>query len=284
MRNLLILLGMLAGLVSTSSAQLSVGIGIAVPGISIGVEVPDYPRMLRVPGHPAYYAADLNLNLFFHDGFWWLYQHGNWYRSTWYDGPWTLIAPDAVPVFVLQVPLRYYRLPPLHFGGGLPDAPPRWAEHWGGAWASRRDGWERRDLWPMPPLAPLPSYQRRFGGERYPADEPQREMHERHYRYSPRERDEGASARPPAMPIPHGSGAAHPRPPGPSSPHSAPPRTPAPHGTPVAPGAPMAPPTGVPPRGSHSPLPSAGPREPRSGESRGHDRGTGDSRGGDRSR
>jgi hypothetical protein len=51
MRNLFIVLSMLLFPVSAAHAEVSVGIGISVPGVSIGINMPAYPRLVRVPGY-----------------------------------------------------------------------------------------------------------------------------------------------------------------------------------------------------------------------------------------
>ena len=122
--------------ITSAAAQVSVGIGL--PGVSIGINLPVYPQLVPVPGYPVYYAPQVNSNYFFYDGMYWVYQRDNWYASSWYNGPWELVAPEAVPLFVLRVPVRYYRQPPAYFRGWRSDAPPRWGEHWGNAWEQRQ--------------------------------------------------------------------------------------------------------------------------------------------------
>ena len=185
MRHLLIVFCMLFGSATSALAQLS--IGISVPGLSIGINQPVFPELVRVPGYPVYYAPRLNWNFFFYDGMYWVYQSDNWYVSSWYNGPWGLVAPASVPYFILRIPMRYYRAPPPYFDGWRPDAPPRWGEHWGREWEQHHGGWDKWDRHAAPPPAPLPSYQRPYSGERYPRVEQQRPLHERNYRYQPRE-------------------------------------------------------------------------------------------------
>ena len=143
MRNLLLVVWVFLCSITPASAQLSVG--IALPGVSIGVSLPVYPQLVPVPGYPVYYAPNLNSNYFFYDGMYWVYQRDNWYASSWYNGPWGLVAPEAVPLFVLRVPVRYYRQPPAYFRGWQSNAPPRWGEHWGHTWVQRRPGWDDWD-------------------------------------------------------------------------------------------------------------------------------------------
>ena len=186
MRYLLIALSMLLCSVTSAHAQISVGIGL--PGINIGINMPAYPQLVPVPGYPVYYAPRANLNYFFYDGLYWVYQGDNWYASSWYNGPWQLVGPESVPLWVLRVPVRYYRQPPGYFRGWRADAPPRWGEHWGRDWAARRGGWDQWDHRAAPPVAPLPIYQRQYAGDRYPrAAEQQQSIRSENYRYQPRE-------------------------------------------------------------------------------------------------
>lgn len=188
MRYVLILLGMLFWSFNPALAQVSIGIGISTPGLSIGINVPAYPQLVRVPGYPVYYAPRLNSNYFFYDGMYWVYQEDNWYASTWYNGPWSHVDREVVPLFVLRIPVRYYRAPPAYFRGWRPDAPPRWGEHWGREWEQRRSGWDKWNHKAVPAPAPRPVYQRKYSGERYPrAEQQQREVETRNYRYQPRD-------------------------------------------------------------------------------------------------
>lgn len=50
MRHFLIVLLLLLGSMPPAMAQLSVEIGIGVPGLSIGINLPEYPELVRVPG------------------------------------------------------------------------------------------------------------------------------------------------------------------------------------------------------------------------------------------
>ncbi|MDP1900809.1 MAG: hypothetical protein Q8K96_10195 [Rubrivivax sp.] len=192
MKNSLNWLGRLAivwsmSLGAASQAETQVSIGVSVPGVSIGIHMPAYPQFVRVPNYPVYYAPGLQANYFFYDGLYWVYQQDNWYSSSWYDGPWYAVGPQAVPLYVLRVPVRYYRNPPPHFDGWRRDAPPRWGEHWGDDWQRQRSGWDRWNRRAAPAPAPLPVYQRQYSGERYPRIEQQQALQGRNYRYQPRD-------------------------------------------------------------------------------------------------
>ena len=116
MRYGFILLWMLFWSVPSAVAQVS--LGITIPGVSIGINLPLYPKLVQVPGYPVYYAPRVDSNYFFYDGMYWVYQRDNWYASSWYNGPWGRVAPEVVPLYVLRIPVRYYRAPPAYFADG----------------------------------------------------------------------------------------------------------------------------------------------------------------------
>jgi hypothetical protein len=181
------LVAFLVLLCSVSSAVAQVSIGIGLPSVSIGINIPSFPALVVVPGYPVYYAPRLDANLFFYDGVYWVYQQDNWYASTWYNGPWRVVAPEIVPAFVLRIPVGYYRHPPASWAGWRSNAPPHWGEHWGQEWNQRRSGWDQWDHRSARRPAPLPVYQRQYSGERYPAAEQQQILRSQKYRYQPQD-------------------------------------------------------------------------------------------------
>ena len=185
MRRSLITLALLTGLAAPATAQFSVSIGL--PQLSIGINLPLLPQLVLVPGYPVYYAPGLDSNYFFYDGLYWVYEGDDWYASDWYNGPWAQVDRARVPLFVLRVPVRYYRSPPSYFRGWASNAPPRWGEHWGNDWQQRRRGWDRWDRAKAPAPAPLPAYQKRFPESRYPQVEQQRDLRQQNYRHQPRD-------------------------------------------------------------------------------------------------
>lgn len=178
MRHLLIALPLLLLQVPAAQAQISV---------SIGINLPVYPQLQRVPGYPVYYAPEAPGNFFFYDGLYWVFEDDGWYFSSWYNGPWRIMGPEYVPVYLLRVPVRYYRRPPVYFTYWRADAPPRWNEHWGRDWEQRRPGWDRWDRRSAPAPAPLPDYQRKYPQGQYPQAAQQDRIRGDNYRYQPRE-------------------------------------------------------------------------------------------------
>jgi hypothetical protein len=158
------------------SAAVPIDISVGFAGIDIGISMPTYPELVLVPGYPVYYDPRANSNYFYYDGQYWVYQDNNWYSGDWYNGPWQLVGPEYVPLFVLRVPVRYYRAPPIYFHGWNVDAAPRWGEHWGQEWAQRHEGWNHWDNRGAAIVAPLPVYQKQYAGERYPQAAQQRSI------------------------------------------------------------------------------------------------------------
>ena len=185
-RPLLIAMLLLLGPASSPQAQVSFDIGFS--NGNIGFNIGNYPQLALIPGSPVYYAPRLNSNFFFYDGLYWVYRDDRWFSSSWYNGPWEFVGPQYVPLFVLRIPVRYYRQPPQYFRGWRADAPPRWGQHWGRDWEEQRSGWNKWDRRSVPVAAPLPTYQRQYRGNDYPrAPEQQHSIRAENYRYQPRE-------------------------------------------------------------------------------------------------
>ena len=173
----------LLGAATPAVAQVSISVGM--PHAEIGFNQPVYPQFVQVPNYPVYYAPEVNANYFFYDGMFWAYNQDNWYASNWYNGPWYSVSPRYVPVYILRVPVRYYRRPPNYFHGWPQNDPPRWGNHWGHDWEQQRHGWNEWDRHSAPAPAPLPVYQRQYSGDRYPRVEQQPVLHREYYRYQP---------------------------------------------------------------------------------------------------
>jgi hypothetical protein len=176
MKNRLFLCWLLAGAPLLSDAATYV---------SVNLNLSTYPDLVPVPGYPVYYAPHLRSNFFFYDGLYWLLIGDSWYVSSWYNGPWSYVGPDAVPLFLLRIPVRYYLDPPIYFGDWRRDAPPMWGRHWGPDWDRRHEGWERWNRRAVPAPAPLPTYQRQYAGSRYPQPAQQQVLQSQNYRYRP---------------------------------------------------------------------------------------------------
>jgi hypothetical protein len=187
MRKLIIAAAIAFSFLPAAQSQ-TFSLGVSTPGLSIGINMPSYPALVAIPGYPVYWDPRAPYNYFFYDGLYWVFIDDNWYASDWYNGPWRVVAPEYVPVYILRVPVRYYHRPPPYFRRWAPTSAPHWGEHWGPDWERQHRDWNRWDRHAAPPPAPLPRYQREYRGERYPhAPEQQQQIREQQYRYQPRE-------------------------------------------------------------------------------------------------
>ncbi|MES1190389.1 MAG: hypothetical protein ABUS47_04840 [Steroidobacter sp.] len=169
-----------------ASLLLSAMIPVAAEAdVSIGINLSLYPDLVRVPGYPVYYAPEMDSNYFFYDGRYWVYTDDSWYASNWYNGPWEMIEPELVPLYVLRVPVRYYRRPPAYFRDWSAYSPPHWDEHWGNDWSQHHRNWNRWDRHATPAAAPLPVYQKQYSGDRYPQTDEQQRLQKARYHYQP---------------------------------------------------------------------------------------------------
>ncbi len=81
-------------------AGTSVHVGIGLPPVIIGGP----PDMVAIPGpDEVYVAPDVDVELFFWNGWWWRPYGGHWYRSHYYDQGWTRYK---------KVPGFYHRVDP----------------------------------------------------------------------------------------------------------------------------------------------------------------------------
>ena len=150
---------------------------------SPALAVPEYPQLIAVSGSPVYYDPGGDSNYFFYDGMYWIYRDDAWFTGAWFDGPWRAVSPLTVPVYILRIPVRFYRHPPAAFQDWNADEPPRWGDRWGNEWALLRRGWERWERTSAPRPAPLPVYQKDYAGSRYPGPELQATLREENYPY-----------------------------------------------------------------------------------------------------
>ncbi len=146
-----------------------VDLRFAEPEVSIGIDITASPKLVPLPGYPVYYSPELETNLFFYDGLYWDFFDDRWYESEWYDGPWRYVDPSSVPYFILRIPVRYYRVPPVYFGGWDRRRPPRWGDHWGRDWEQGHHDWDRWDHRQLSPRSPPPDYQREDPRDHHPS-------------------------------------------------------------------------------------------------------------------
>ena len=111
---------------------------VARVSVSIGINFPAPPALVAVPRSAVMYAPAAPANYFYYAGRYYVFVNGVWYVSRGYNGPWFAVAPEYVPVPILRVPVRYYRVPPRAWRRWHRERPPRWEARWGRHWLERR--------------------------------------------------------------------------------------------------------------------------------------------------
>jgi hypothetical protein len=164
-------------------------LGLAVPtpvlaGVDVHVTIPlpppipffAPPELIVLPETYVYVAPDVDVDIFFYDGWWWRPWEGRWYRSPYYNSGWAYY--QSVPSFYGGIPLGWrsdYR--DRHWRGhawNYQRIPHHQVErNWRG-WERDRH-WERQGTWGVQDLQP-----------RTRSPRPSREMQQRQSRPSDR--------------------------------------------------------------------------------------------------
>ena len=119
-------------------------------GINIGIPLPGPPTLVVVPETPVYYAPAAPANVVCSAHQYWVFTNGGLYVGPTWNSPCAVVEPVYVPAHVLQVPVRYYPVPPPQWAGWRREAPPPWESHYGHEWreeAHERDWREREERW-----------------------------------------------------------------------------------------------------------------------------------------
>jgi hypothetical protein len=118
-----------------SFAEVSIDIGINIPGPPPPVVIHRPPPVVVIPNTYVYFPPDVEVDIFFYQGYWYQPHHGHWYRARAYDGPWGYIAPREVPGVLFGLPPDY-----RHYGyRGRHIAHEELRTHW--------ERWEREKHW-----------------------------------------------------------------------------------------------------------------------------------------
>jgi hypothetical protein len=96
---------------SRGFAEVNVNVGINVPPPPPLV-IPAPPPMFVIPRTYVYFAPEVDVDVFFYQGYWYRPHRGHWYRSKSYDGKWVYLLPKKVPRAVIDVPPNFRHIPP----------------------------------------------------------------------------------------------------------------------------------------------------------------------------
>ena len=117
--------------------------GQAQVSVNIGINLPAPPSLVIIPSTPVAYAPAAPANVFFYGGQYYVFTNDVWYLGPTHHGPWAVVAPAFVPVPILMLPVRYYRVPPPHWKHVRRDAPPPWGPGWGHEWEKANKEYEK---------------------------------------------------------------------------------------------------------------------------------------------
>lgn len=125
-------------LVLTANVPLSEAMGERV---SIGINLPAVrfaapPAVVVIPGTYVYMVPDVDVDVFFYQGYWWRPYEGRWYRSRDYNGSWGHVEPNRIPGGLRALPQDYrHRLSPQYERIPHEDVKRNWKK------------WEREKYW-----------------------------------------------------------------------------------------------------------------------------------------
>ena len=77
-------------------AEVNISIGIPLPPVIVFSSAPE---VIVIPGTYVYAVPDIEVDIFFWQGWWWRPWEGRWYRSRYYDRDW---------VYYRYIPYFYY--------------------------------------------------------------------------------------------------------------------------------------------------------------------------------
>jgi hypothetical protein len=153
----LVALVMVVSLPATTRAEVNVSIGLPPP---IVFAAP--PELIVLPETYVYVAPEVDVDLFFWNGWWWRLWDGRWYRSTYYNRGWGYY--NRVPSFYFDVDpgwRGYYRDHNWYGHQWRYDRIPhqRVQQNWKN-WQNNRH-WEKQGTWGVQGYQPRPEQQRR---------------------------------------------------------------------------------------------------------------------------
>jgi len=140
-----VFIGVVAALILVTCIGYSNGIAAEV-NINVGIKappppplaIPAPPPMFVIPRTYVYFAPEVDVDVFFYQGYWYRPYRGNWYRSRTYNGKWIYISSARVPRAVINVPPDFRHVPPGHRHIAYGDVRKNWRT------------WEKDKYWERP--------------------------------------------------------------------------------------------------------------------------------------
>ena len=113
------------------------------------------PQVIVLPETYVYVIPDLDVDIFFYNGWWWRPWEGRWYRSRHYDSGW--VYYQSTPSFYRQIPTGWRNDYRSHRWGGHPwnyqRIPHQQVQRNWSKWQKGRY-WEKQNTWGVQGLRP----------------------------------------------------------------------------------------------------------------------------------
>jgi hypothetical protein len=135
---ILTILLLLLGFSSKGVARVSINIGVTPPPFVFSAP----PPVVVVPGTYVYFTPDVDVDVFFYQGYWYRPYREYWYRSSSYNGPWAYLA--SPPTVLLNLPPDYRRVTIEHRRIPYGDLHRNWRS-WERERYWERHGWGREE-------------------------------------------------------------------------------------------------------------------------------------------
>lgn len=135
-----------------TNAGVDVGVSISLPPLIVFAAPPE---VVVIPETYVYVVPDVDVDIFFYDGWWWRPWEGRWYRSRHYDSGW--VYYQRVPSFYGRIPSSWRNDYRDHRWGGhqwsyqrIPHQ--QLQKNWSN-WEKTRH-WEKQQTWGVQGLKP----------------------------------------------------------------------------------------------------------------------------------
>ena len=137
---------------SPTAADVDIHVGISLPP-PIVFAAP--PHVVVIPETYVYVVPDVEVDIFFYDGWWWRPWRGGWYRSRHYDSGW--VCYRSVPAFHAWIPPGWRKNYRNHVWKGhpwsyTPITERQLRQNWKG-WQETKH-WEKQSTWGVQGLKP----------------------------------------------------------------------------------------------------------------------------------
>jgi hypothetical protein len=147
-----ILLAILLLSPSPAQAGVNVGISVSLPPLIVFAAPPE---VVVIPETYVYAVPDMDVDIYFYNGWWWRPWEGHWYRSRHYDSGWAYY--QRVPSFYRGIPSGWRNDYRAHRWGGHQWNYQRIPHHqmqrnWS-SWQKNRH-WEKQQTWGVQGLKP----------------------------------------------------------------------------------------------------------------------------------